>query len=58
MFRAILYTQWKWCRLVILLATLAAFALPLLSVQGARGPVGYWGTDAYIVFYTQARSFI
>jgi len=44
MFRAILYTQWKWCRLVILLATLAAFALPLLSVQGARGPVGYWET--------------
>ena len=44
MFRAILYTQWKWCRLVILLATLAAFALPLMSVQGARGPVGYWET--------------
>src|SRR2546423_3256376 len=44
MFRAILYTQWKWCRLVILLATLAAFALPLLSVQGARGVVGYWET--------------
>src|SRR2546430_2886539 len=42
MFRAILYTQWKWCRLVILLATLAAFGLPLLSVEGARGPVGYW----------------
>ena len=42
MFRAILYTQWKWSRLVLLLATLAAFALPLLSVQSARQTMGYW----------------
>lgn len=35
MFRAILYSQWKWSRLVIVLGTLAGFALPLLSLQGA-----------------------
>lgn len=33
MFRQILFTQWKWSRLVILLGVLAGFALPLLSVQ-------------------------
>jgi hypothetical protein len=33
MFRQILYTQWKWSRLVVLLGVLAGFALPLLSVQ-------------------------
>lgn len=35
MFRAILYSQWKWSRLVIVLGTLAGFAIPLLSLQGA-----------------------
>jgi hypothetical protein len=35
MFRAILYTQWKWSRLIILLGTIAGFAIPLLSLQGA-----------------------
>jgi len=35
MFRAILYSQWKWSRLIIVLGTLAGFALPLLSLQGA-----------------------
>jgi hypothetical protein len=35
MFRAILYSQWKWTRLIILLGILAGFALPLLSLQGA-----------------------
>lgn len=35
MFRAVLYSQWKWSRLVIVLGTLAGFALPLLSLQGA-----------------------
>lgn len=35
MFRAILYSQWKWTRLIVVLGTLAGFALPLLSVQGA-----------------------
>lgn len=36
MFRQLLYTQWKWSRLVVLLVALAGFALPLLSVQEVR----------------------
>lgn len=35
MFKAILYAQWKWSRLIVVLGTVAAFALPLLSLQGA-----------------------
>ena len=35
MFKAVLYSQWKWTRLIIVLGTLAGFALPLLSLQGA-----------------------
>ena len=35
MFRAILFTQWKWSRLIVVLGTVAAFAIPLLSLQGA-----------------------
>src|SRR5437879_10659919 len=35
MYKALLYTQWKWARLIILLVTLAGFSLPLLSLQGA-----------------------
>jgi hypothetical protein len=37
MFRAILYTQWKWTRLPLLPIVVAAFTLPLLSVQAAGG---------------------
>ena len=33
MFRAILRTQWKWTRLAVLVAVLAAFAVPLMSVN-------------------------
>jgi len=33
MFRQLLYTQWKWSRLVLLLVVFAGFALPILSVQ-------------------------
>src|SRR5574341_1125687 len=33
MFKAILYTQWKWSRILVLLATVAAFAIPVLSVR-------------------------
>jgi hypothetical protein len=41
MFRAVLYTQWKWSRLIVMLGTVAAFAIPLLSLQGAaRGDRG------------------
>jgi hypothetical protein len=38
MFRMILFTQWKWSRLAVLLGTLAAFLLPILSVQHAGNP--------------------
>lgn len=35
MFRAILMTQWKWSRVIVLLATITGFALPLASLQSA-----------------------
>src|ERR1051325_9405206 len=35
MFRVMLYSQWKWSRLVVLLGSVAGFALPLISVHGA-----------------------
>src|SRR6266496_1529054 len=35
MYRVILYSQWKWSRLIVLLGTLAGFALPIISLQGA-----------------------
>jgi hypothetical protein len=47
MFQMILYTQWKWARLIVVLGTVAGFALPILSVQGAeragRNPVATLG---------------
>ncbi len=38
MFRAVLYAQWKWSRLIVVLGTVAGFAIPLLSLQGAARP--------------------
>ena len=35
MFRVMLYSQWKWTRLIVALGSIAAFALPLVSVEGA-----------------------
>src|SRR2546426_7129741 len=35
MFRVMLYSQWKWSRLIVALGSVAAFALPIISVQGA-----------------------
>src|SRR5213082_1242880 len=35
MFRVMLYNQWKWSRLIVLLGSVAGFALPIVSVQGA-----------------------
>lgn len=35
MFRVMLYSQWKWSRLIVLFGALAGFALPLVSMQGA-----------------------
>ena len=44
MFRMILFTQWKWSRMAVLLGVLAAFVLPLLSVQQAGDPdLTSWG---------------
>jgi hypothetical protein len=39
MFRVILHNEWKWSRWFVSLGTIAAFGLPILSVQtaGARG---------------------
>lgn len=37
MFRVILYGQWKWSRLIVVVGTIAAFVLPIISVQGAAG---------------------
>lgn len=43
MFRVILYSQWKWSRLIVVAGTIAGFALPIISMQGAtsgdRGPL-------------------
>jgi hypothetical protein len=38
MFKMILFTQWKWSRLILLPFVLAAFALPILSVREAWNP--------------------
>jgi len=38
MFRMILYTQWRWSRLILLPAVIAAFALPVFSVQVVGTP--------------------
>src|SRR2546430_8590094 len=35
MFHVMLYSQWKWTRLIVALGSVAAFALPIVSVQGA-----------------------
>ena len=35
MFRAVLSSQWKWSRLIVVVGTVAAFAIPLLTLQGA-----------------------
>lgn len=35
MFRVMLYTQWKWSRLIVVAGAIAGFALPILSLQGA-----------------------
>jgi hypothetical protein len=49
MFRMILYTQWKWSRLVVALGTVAAFALPVLSVgQFGRTHALRWEVQAML----------
>lgn len=38
MFRQLLYTQWKWSRLLVVAGALAGFAIPLLSVRPLGDP--------------------
>ena len=42
MFRMVLLTQWKWSRIVVCAATIAAFAVPIISVQAFGDPDGGW----------------
>src|SRR6266700_5355762 len=35
MFRVMLYSQWKWSRLIVLLGSVGGFALPIISVRSA-----------------------
>ncbi|HEY6092352.1 MAG TPA: hypothetical protein VIV83_10195 [Gemmatimonadales bacterium] len=42
MFRMMLFTQWKWSRQILLPAVLAAFVLPIWSVQHAGDPNQSW----------------
>jgi ABC-type transport system involved in multi-copper enzyme maturation permease subunit len=48
MFHAILRSQWRWCRLVIVLGTVAGFSLPVLSLQGATRGEGAMPPDALL----------
>ena len=45
MFRTILFTQWTWARSLLLVCTLAAFAIPVISVHS--GDLS--GVDSYTV---------
>jgi len=54
MFRAILYTQWKWSRLPVALLTVAAFLVPLLTVQGARLSTGEATSPGELLDYVRA----
>ena len=40
MFGQILYVQWKWARMVVLVGVFASFALPILSIQKWTGEQG------------------
>ncbi|HET7790587.1 MAG TPA: hypothetical protein VFK78_07290 [Gemmatimonadales bacterium] len=43
MFKQILYTQWKWSRLTLLLLAVVGFAIPVLSVRDFGDPsAGIW----------------
>lgn len=41
MFRAILFQQWKWTRIVVILGTVVGFAVPLFSTRGISGGVDH-----------------
>jgi hypothetical protein len=49
MFRAVLVTQWKWSRLAVVLGAIAAFTIPVLSVQRAGSlPSTIWEARALL----------
>ena len=49
MFRMILYTQWKWSRVAVAIGTVAAFALPVLSVgQFGAARASRWEVQAML----------
>lgn len=54
MFRAILYTQWKWSRLPVAALTVAAFLVPLLAVQGVQLPGGEARSPGEVLDYVRA----
>jgi hypothetical protein len=47
-FKAVLYTQWKWTRLPLLILALAAFALPLVSARQMAPDAEYWNTQGLL----------
>ncbi len=42
MFRMVLLTQWKWSRIALCAATVAAFTVPIISVQSFSDPAIGW----------------
>jgi hypothetical protein len=54
--RAVLETQWKWTRAILLLGAIVSFAIPMLSVissLGRRGDAGFiMGMQSWSVAYT------
>jgi len=42
MFRQVLYTQWKWSGIGVAAVSIAAFVLPILTVQAAGAPDPTW----------------
>ncbi len=60
MFRAIVETQWKWTRGIVLVATIAAFSIPMAAIAIARAAVDGPGGGTFSVdtfrFVTQISS--
>jgi hypothetical protein len=54
MFRVILYSQWKWSRLIVVLGTVAGFVVPILSVQGATAEASRTGGAGQLLLTVQS----
>ncbi|HZH41246.1 MAG TPA: hypothetical protein VFD85_09560 [Gemmatimonadales bacterium] len=48
MFRAILYQQWKWTRLIVCLGTVAAFAIPIFSLSSSTAAMDHKMAAAFL----------